>query len=99
MLGILRFPFDEDGDGRPMLSVVATVMTPTRRFILVPPNGRERVDENCDGEFIVAEQEQFVSELWPVPLAELGFQLPYSIVLITVDGLAPTTLAFTDTTG
>ena len=38
MLGILRFPFDEDGDGYAQLSVVATVMTPTRRFIPVPPN-------------------------------------------------------------
>ena len=56
--------------------------------------GGNGIDENCDGEFIVAEQEQFVSELWPVPLTDLGFQLPYSIVLITVDGLSADHIGF-----
>ena len=95
MLGILRFPFDEDGDGYAHALGGGDCDDSNPE---VHPGANEYsngVDENWrDGEFIVAAQEQFVSELWPVPLADLGFQLPYSIVLITVDGLSADHIGF-----
>jgi|GEM_PF-976951 len=95
ILGLIRLPFDGDGDGysSALGGGDCDDSNPNIHPGAVELSGNE-IDENCDGDLVVVTTEPAGLQVGPVPLKDLGFQLPYSVILITVDGLKADHLGF-----